>query len=105
MEKENNEICWYVSLYSNGLNRTYSFKSEKVRDLVYESIIDISLRNCSFEINDCKFNEKVLFKHNVVISKGKQDIVEINDFDFETEFYEYSDKNKELIISAMGLRI
>lgn len=101
MKKEiesNEELSWYVSIHSNDFNRKYAFKSEKLRNEIYNFIIDISLRNCCFEINDCKFGEKVLFKTSVVITAGKEEINLIDGL--EVEFYEKDD----LVITAMGFR-
>ena len=100
--EENQDIAWYVSIYSNGLVRTYNFKSEEDRDWMYEFLLDRSLRTQKVEINDCKTKEKILLNLNSTITKGETpcDLQIEGELIFEANFH----KKEEIVLSVFSAR-
>lgn len=104
MENKGQEVAWYVTIYSQGLSRTYNFISDKERDSMYDFLIDRNLRNQSVQINDCKGKEVILLPSTSTVIKGEMYLemdVGIEDDSFiGVEFH----KIEELVLNVMGFR-
>lgn len=70
-KEETQKIAWYVTIYLNGLTRTYNFRNDKERDWLYEFLKDRTLRNQAVEINDCREEETTFIPPRFIIKKGK----------------------------------
>lgn len=107
-KEDTQKVAWYVTIYSNGIVRTYNFRNDKERDWMYEFFKDRFLRCQATEINDSKEEEKIFIHPKSAIIKGK---TELNIFDDlkELELFNDSDiqfhKRDELVLSVLGAKV
>lgn len=99
-EEQTQKTQWYVSIHSNGLERTYVFDSDKDRDWLYDILIDRSLRNQKVQIKDGKNNETLLIPLNSTILKGN----DISEIDLAGVLDTIFHKKDDLSVSIMNAR-
>lgn len=103
-KEETQKIAWYVTIYLNGLTRTYNFRSDKERDWLYEFLKDRTLRNQAVEINDCQEEEQTFIPPRFIIKKGKTPSNLDSDLGIDGLGDLKFHKKDEIVLSVLGAR-